>query len=479
MTTEWLGILLALTAVAPLAAQDAPSVASVVTSSLDTRYIPPACELKGGDFRVSSGATYLSSATAQGDPVKRASLVGSGERVILDAIQNYGQGKVAASWYYLGRLDLWKPDLVGADSSFTKAAQLAPGCQEDIGKFRYRVWAGLMGAAQKERKAEHLDSAMEFYRAANIIYRNSPLSYESMAEVFNTQGNNDSALVYFGRAADVPVKAEDANGTEVRNQAGFNYGVLLLNANRAQEAAVAFEKFLGWVPGDNTAKKALAAAYRASGQPEKAQTLEAELVAAAAAAPAGGELTTDDLFDLGNRQFSDKNYKAAAETFGKLVEKRPYYRDALFNQANAYLALEDGAGLARSARAMLQVEPLNEYDYSLLAKGLQLQKDQNGLVKVLEDKEALPVSIEVKSVKRGKDGASVQLTLTGRQPKDMGGKPLTLPIPTVVFEFLDASGKVVGTTDVALPSSLAPGSTKDVAFDLKGADGLDWRYHRK
>ena len=479
MTRAWLGCLLGLTAVAPLAAQDSPSVASVVTGSLDTRYVSPTCELKGGDFRVKSGATYLKSGTEQSDPVKRASLFNDGERVIVDAIKNFDQGKTSTSWYYLGRIYLQKADLPAADSAFTKAAQLAPGCQGDIGKYRYRVWAGLMGAAAGERKAERLDSAMEFYRAANVIYRDSPLSYESMAEVFNTQGKNDSALVYFGRAADVPVKSEDANGTEVRNQAGFNYGVLLLNSNRAQEAAVAFERFLGWVPGDNTAKKALAAAYRASGQSAKAQALEAELVAAAAAAPAGGELTTDDLFDLGNRQFTDKNYKAAAETFGKLVEKRPYYRDALFNQANAYLALEDGSGLARAARAMLQIEPLNEYDYSLLAKGLQLQKDQNGLIKALEDKEGLPVSIEVKSVKRGKDGASVQLLLTGRQPKDMSGKPLSLPIPTVVFELLDASGKVVGTTDVALPSSLAPGSTRDVSFDLKGVDGLDWRYHRK
>jgi tetratricopeptide (TPR) repeat protein len=479
MTKAWFGPVLALTLVVPLTAQESPSVSSEVLSSLDTRYTPPACELKGGDFRVSSGATYLSSATNQADPQKRVTLVASGERVILDAIQNYGQGKVAASWYYLGRLSLWKADLVGADSALTKAAQMAPGCQEDISKHRYRVWAGLMGAAAKERKAEHNDAALELYRSANVIYRDSPLAYESMAEVFNSQGKNDSSLAYFGRAAEVPVKGGDANATEVRNQAGFNYGVLLINANRALEAASAFERYLGWVPGDNTAKKALAAAYRASGQPAKAQAIEAELVATAAAAPAGGDLSAEDLFDLGNRQFSDKNYKAAAETFGKLLEKRPRYRDALFNQANAYLALEDGAGLARAARTMLELEPLNEYDYSLLAKGLQLLKDQNGLVSALEQKEALPVSLEVKSFRRGKDGASVQLALTGRQPKDMSGKPLTVTVPSVTFEFMDATGKVVGTADVALPPTLAPGSTKDLSFDLKGADGLDWRYRRK
>ena len=48
-----------------------------------------------------------------------------------------------------------------------------------------------------------------------------------------------------------------------------------------------FEKYLQRVPDDLSAKKALANAYRATGQTDKAQELEKALVAAGGGAAAG------------------------------------------------------------------------------------------------------------------------------------------------------------------------------------------------
>ncbi len=54
----------------------------------------------------------------------------------------------------------------------------------------------------------------------------------------------------------------------------------LSNTGKAAEAIPMFEKYLQRVPNDLSAKKALANAYRAAGQVDKAQALEKELVAA-------------------------------------------------------------------------------------------------------------------------------------------------------------------------------------------------------
>ena len=50
------------------------------------------------------------------------------EKVLLEAMQQNGQGNNAAAWYYLGRIYLQRGDLYGADSALTRAEKLAPNC---------------------------------------------------------------------------------------------------------------------------------------------------------------------------------------------------------------------------------------------------------------------------------------------------------------------------------------------------------------
>src|SRR5512134_4063804 len=153
------GMLVALFAV-PLAAQE-NGIQSRVLASLDTRMIQPECKLEGGgDFRVSSGKTYLKTGIeGTGDPSNRVNALKNGVRVITEAITTAGQTKNPSAWYYLGRIYLQQGDVVGADSAFNRALALAPGCQADVRKYRYRVWAALVNAGQTFRQAKQPDSA--------------------------------------------------------------------------------------------------------------------------------------------------------------------------------------------------------------------------------------------------------------------------------------------------------------------------------
>ena len=63
--------------------------------------------MKSGHFKVSSGASYLKTGIETDVPENKARASGTaGEKVLLEAMQQNGQAKNAAAWYYLGRIYL-------------------------------------------------------------------------------------------------------------------------------------------------------------------------------------------------------------------------------------------------------------------------------------------------------------------------------------------------------------------------------------
>src|SRR6478672_3616423 len=69
-----------------------------------SRYTEPDCRLPKGHFKVSSAATYLQTSVTTSVEANRQRALESGERVVIEAIQQNGQDKNPAAWYYLGRI---------------------------------------------------------------------------------------------------------------------------------------------------------------------------------------------------------------------------------------------------------------------------------------------------------------------------------------------------------------------------------------
>ena len=471
-----------LLAAAPAAGQQA-AIASRVTGALDQRLVDPGCKLTGGDFKVSSGKTYLKSALETSNPDARNRMLRDGVRVITESIGG-GQSGSSQAWYWLGRNYLQQGDLVGADSAFTRVEKITPACKTDTDKQRYRAWAALVNAGSEFRKNNVVDSSLFMFQAANSIYRDAPLSYMNMAEIYNSQKMPDSALAYYTKAA--TTEPTDTAQLKLRDQALFNTGALMSNSGKAADAIPMFEKYLQRVPDDVGAKKALANAYRATGQTEKAQALEKAMVAAggaaagaAAGAGEGGEgLTEADLIDLGTKQYNDKNYKEAAATFGKVLEMNPNQRDAIYIQANAYLAMQDGASLASSAERLIAIEPLSEYAYSMRAQGYKFAKNTDKVVEAITAREALPVNVEIDKLKVAGSDVSLTGKATGREARNSANKVIPAAPTTIVVEFLDEKGTVVGSQETTIPA-LQPGATQPIQVDGK-VDGVKaWRYKVK
>ncbi len=148
----------------PLAATAAESqqrvISDRVAQSMPTTYQAPDCGLKSGHFKVSSGATYLKTGIETDVPENQKRALDSGERVLLEAMQQNNQDDNPAAWYYLGRIYLQRGDIYGADSALTRAEKMAPACAKEIDLYRRNAWVALIKGGNGFEEQKNLDSAL-------------------------------------------------------------------------------------------------------------------------------------------------------------------------------------------------------------------------------------------------------------------------------------------------------------------------------
>jgi tetratricopeptide (TPR) repeat protein len=459
--------------ISPAGAQE-PTVNDRVVQGLPSKYVPPTCGLKAGHFKVSSGATYLKTGIETSVQSNKTRALASGQKVLLEALQQNGQEKNPAAWYYLGRIYLQQGDLAGADSAFTKAEALSPACKQDISAQRYNGWVPLVNAGINFSKEQKTDSALALFRQANTIYRDKPQAYSAAAVILANNKMDDSAIVYLQKAVEI---ATAANLADERNQATFNLAAVLQRQNRNEEATAALEQYVGWVPTDKEAKRALAGLYRATGKVDKAKALEAEVgVAPAAASPAGSGQA--GAMNAAIALYNGKKYDSAATAFEQIVAADPYNRDALYGLANSYIGLKKGPQLAQTATRLVAIEPLNDDVLRMLATGQRMSKKETAANKTAMQVIGMPVSIAITEFAPQGNGAGVKGTATGREAQNAQGKPVAAKPITLIFEFLDKTGTVVGNQEVQIPA-LKAGESQPVEAKAQGTGITAWRYKQK
>lgn len=475
-----LGMLLTAFVAAPAAAQDTARnemVATAMDNFTGGTYVPPECSAldNTGHFKVSSGRTYLSTAITKGEVREnRDRQLRDAERVITEAITENDRGQSPSAWYFLGRVRLHQGDLAGADSAFGKAEALAPECAEEIVQLRRVAFVALINPGIDSMKAENNDAAVRLFREAAMIYPAAPDPVYYQATLLYNTGKIDSAIPLFEQT--IERAGSDTTKQEIANQARFYYGYALLQQNRAAEAVPVLETYVQANPDDIDGKKLLVNAYRATGQAEKAAPYEEEIVQSAAA---GGEAVTGgDLFSIGVARFQEKKYAEAADAFSKVAEAEPYNRDALFNLANAYLALEDAPKLVETATRLVAIDPMNERALQLLGEGYRMGKQQTELIKTIERITPMVITVENTSLQTNAEGATITATATGREALTLQGRPVAPAPVTLVFEFLDAQGNPVASQEATVPA-LKAGETHTITVEGAGAGIAAWRYSKK
>ncbi|HQW66606.1 MAG TPA: tetratricopeptide repeat protein [Gemmatimonadales bacterium] len=469
------GVLAVATVAMPLSAQMEANP-RVMRAFSGGRYQSPLCPLKG-DFRTSSAGTYLKTSVegseggGRPDDDKRVSIIKKAREQALAAIAANPKG--GAGWYYLGRSELLLGNLTGADSAFTKAAELAPDCAEEIKGYRQRAWQPLLSGAAEHLRAERNDSALTLFREAATISRDYPQGFYNMAILFANTGRPDSAAHYFKLAVDK--SNNDPRLAEEKLSATLNLGSMYQQLDKHAEAVAEFRKYLAVKPDDAQVIRAMASSLRLSGQAEEAAKIEAAILSASIA---DGSATANDLMQMGVNLFQEKKFTEAAGYFAKVLEKEPYNRDALFNMANVYLAEKNGAKLVEVGQQLVTMEPLNTTNLKLMAEGYRALNDQAKLISSVEKLVAIPTDLAIESFQVRTDGAKLTGVATGLEATTPGGTPLPAAAKTVVFEFLSNAGAVVATSEVAIPA-LKAGITHPVAVEVQGAGIAGWRYTLK
>ncbi len=449
----------------PLAGQsgEAPAVARAMSTG---RFQKANCSLKG-DFRSSSALTYLVTADSLHEPDKKAAQLRHAIESSTSAIT--GGNPTPAAWYYLGRAYLMDGDVRGADSALTKAAQLAPDCAVDIKGYRQLAWNVLVTPSSDLLKRQQFDSAIATLRLANTISRDYPQGFYNLGAAFTDTKQYDSAAYYFGLAAQ---KADsDPRFATTRDDAIFNLASLDQELGRHADAIVQFKKYLATHPDAGDAKRGLAISERAVGDTAGANAIQQDLANS-------GNLSTTELMSMGIQAYQQKKYQDAADAFQKVLAVEPNSHDALFDLANMYFAMGDGAKLVATAQRALVINPLGEDDMKLLAQGYRMQNDTTDLLKAYGDLSALTTSITVTKMVPTDSGATLSFTATGREAQDASGNTIAPAALTIVVEFTDAKGNVVASQEQAIPA-LQPNAKQDFTVTAAAKGIVSWQYHVK
>ncbi len=416
-------------------------------------WIPPACKLNTKHFLVNSAQLYLKNAVQAKSPDQRATNLRDASRVLNQGLAE-GQAENPAVWYFLGRYYLLTEDMAGADSAFTRAVKGEADCKDDVDTYRRQAWVPEIQAAADALNKNDLETAKVHFRKGNAIYREDPLGFYYLANVFTNQGNLDSAIIYYHRTVDLiqpiveasraaaaqpkPVNAKgapatsqpavDSSAVETYETSVFNLARLYHQLQKWDSSAIWYQRYRQEKPGDMQALAGLAVVYQESGDSVRAAKLYDEMLAKADQVP------LLDLFGAGISLFKSGQYQRAADAFQAVLKKSPYYRDALYNLASTYLSMSStkdttipqaqreattkqvGEKMLPIARRMVEVDSYNRNSLRMLAMAYQFAGMQDSILAALTRAEDLPYEVNVTTFQEVENGHQVRGTITAFEP---------------------------------------------------------------
>ena len=485
MTKIGVAILL-LAAAAPLAAQEeqATTVNQGVKSAMDAwtggHYKPPTCkELDNtGNFKVSSGRTYLKTAIEGHIPENQARELRDGRRVITEAITQNGRDQSASAWYFLGFIDLMQGDVAGGDSSLARAAQLAPQCKDEIDQLRGVGYIGLVNPGVDQMKAHHDDSASTLFREAASLAPDKPEAPYYLATLAFNAGRLDTAAVYFQQAR--KAAADDPKKADLQHRAEFYGGLALTNLGQPQQAVPLLQAYVQSSPADVDGKKALINAYNAAGMTDSAKVLTDQLLKSGdlTGGDAGGGAS--DAYNVAVQRYNDKQYAEAETALEQVIQANPRDHDALSLLLNTELILKNGDKLLDAAKKYVALEPLNIQAQKFLAEGYRQAGNVSERSKVAALVLRLPVDVTAgaNSFTVTASGATLVLTAKGRQAFSAAGATIKPAPVTIEVHFLDHDGQPVSKQTAEIPA-LAPDSTQQIQVQAQGSGITSWSYDVK
>lgn len=464
---------LALLLAAPALAQQSTIVDARVAESQKGPFAPPLCTLRK-DSRLNNVERGLKAFAEEQQAERRDRGLSDAQRLLGEAMAaDASNGTV---WYYLGRYHLMRGDMAGMDTAWTRAEAMLPDCDVDITTYRQNAWATLTNAGIEFQNAGNLDSAKVMYVRASQTYRGLPHAFMNLGVIYANDARNDSAAVYF--AAAVRATEGDTTMVEERKALLLNLGTIYQRLEDHRNALNTFGEYMKAAPEDDNILRQLSVSYRGLGMTDSAEAVEAQILAAL------NEMNMDDLdaqelMQVGVGLFQAEKYAEAAEAFRRAVALNALDRDALYNLANTYLALEDGERLLTTTLLLREIEPMNEDVLRLQGQALrQIGGRDDELITVAETLVGLPVAVEIANVAYTATEGRLTGTITGRAALAPDGRPIPPEPMTLIFEFVNGQGAVIGSRTVSVPA-LTEGQVQELSVSAPVTrEVAGWRYRK-
>jgi predicted Zn-dependent protease len=499
---------------------------------------PPKCDI-GDAMKGNTARATLSFGVAQqatGSPIAAAKLKETVK--LVESPEKSGDEPVSRAYVLGEALSLWlnqpgvKPiskrgdlgfatnpegsiDLVGAiDSTFRIVETAKPNCSDNTAYFRggHKYYLDAANGAINALNADKLDSAEYYATQANRLYPASPYGTMVLGSVASKRNETAKAVDYWTKSAELA--AHDTSYRDVRRQMLANAGSVYLSEAQTASGAqrtVAARKAAD-VYGQLVAVPGTTGQYLYGGR----QNYQSALLLAGDTAgfvksyeglvANPSAYSYQDLLNSAvNAARSNKN-SDAMKLFEGTLAQNPYNRDALFNLAVTYLALDQNDKVSPIVTRLVAVDPANPENYNLgaraylsMAKAAQAAK-KTAVAAAYNDStlmwysrgDKLPIEVtfsefspsEAQVViggsvldRRDKVGGetSTARPAKGKAPAKAAAKSLPPKAVTLKFEALDKAGTAIGTETVTT-EPLTPGKTGKFTAKIAVPNAMAYRY---
>jgi tetratricopeptide (TPR) repeat protein len=403
--------------------------------------LPMAAEAQRDSRYTREATKFMGLAMTRQDPAQRADLYQQAMAQLRQGMeQDASNAKV---WLLAGQVLAALGEMNEADQAFTRAVEMHPEYAEEVAGEREAAWMEAFNEGVTFMGQQAYPEAIAKLEAAQVIYKLRPEALMNLGALYANAGDNAKAAQAFREAAEA------------------TRGSVFEQLDEETQAS--------WLR------------YRDMATVNLAQLAAAE----------------------GVQAFEARNYEAAAAAFKQAWEQNPHSRDYIYNYVQSLWAhageLEDvveekGAGAAAARAQLLQLypqieeiaaqtrqrDPNNELLYLIHARAVRMRGEMSGdkaaadaghqgALRLLQEHEALPVSLdEVVIIPEG-EAASVAGVLKNR--KQAAGTPVQ-----VEFTLLGIDGQVLGQQVITVEAPAADETARfEASIPLTG-ELAGWRY---
>lgn len=376
------------------------------------------------------------------------------------------------------------------DSAMSIVEREKPACSDSTARYRSALLSGVLNTAIARVNAKAYDDAVEFASAALQINVRSPYlgtAFQVLAKSSPFAGNPTVGISALERAierlgtdaATAPTRATATltQGNLVRDQAAKLDGEA--RSAGLRRAAALFKTAADLAPNGPDAGAAMLAYARAvkdAGDTGAVASIHADMMANP------GKYTALQLFEAGVAQAKAERFADAATLYESGLRKNPWYRDALFNAANVFLALHQPDKMAGVVERLRAADPMNPdvlrlagavwQERGRLASDANARKmSQDSVMAYLDRASRLPARVSVTQFAVGGDN---HVTLAGTV-QNLGSATASF---VVQFDLLDQTGAVVGTV-MAAAEQVAAKAGHDFSALVAVSGAVAWRYTMK